>query len=63
LEKGGNGGFQGLLLRQEGCAISWNEFIGKCEDTNKFTEVWSVIPGCMDSKVRKHSMRIPNAEV
>jgi hypothetical protein len=37
--------------------------MGKGEDTNKFIEVWSVIPGCMDSKVRKHSMRIPNAEV
>jgi hypothetical protein len=45
LERGCNGGFQGLLLRQEGYAISWNEFMGKGEDTNKFIEVWSVIPG------------------
>jgi hypothetical protein len=62
LERGCKGGIQGLLLRQEGYAIKWNEFAGKSEDINKFTQMWDVIPSCMSFKVRKHSMRIPDVE-
>jgi hypothetical protein len=62
LERGCKGGFQGPHLRQGGCAIKWNGFVGRSEDTSKFTQVWNVIPSCMSSKVRKHSMGIPDAE-
>jgi hypothetical protein len=66
--KGCKGGFQGLLLRQEGCAISWNGFIGKGEDNTNSTftshdisqegqEVQSINDGTNGSVIGSHSAK------
>jgi hypothetical protein len=59
-ERGCRDGFLGQRLRQEGFAVKWIGVTCKGEDTNEFTKVWDVVPSCMSSKVREHSMGTPD---